>query len=84
MTPSLPRQSSMQQAGEKNSVPPSTNWNYNSSRSSSISHEDSRRNSKSKVNYFLPSFFNIYILNPSYCPLSNILSMLTNFCRRVS
>lgn len=48
MTPSLPRQSSMQQAGEKNSVPPSTNWNYNSSRSSSISHEDSRRNSKNE------------------------------------
>lgn len=69
MTPSLPRQSSIQQPGEKNSVPPSTNWNYNSSRSSSISHEDSRRNSKSKVNYFLPSFFNIYFVPLILSPL---------------
>ncbi|KAI8095753.1 hypothetical protein BDF21DRAFT_374116 [Thamnidium elegans] len=42
LTPSLPRQSSIQ--GEKNSLPPSSNWNY-TPRSSSISNDEGHRSS---------------------------------------
>jgi hypothetical protein len=46
LTPSLPRH--MPTQGEKNSLPPSNAWNY-SSRSSSISNDDSHRSSFSST-----------------------------------
>lgn len=42
LTPSLPRQGSIQ--GEKNSLPPSSNWSY-TPRSSSISNDEGHRSS---------------------------------------
>lgn len=62
MTPSLPRQGPA--LGEKNSLPPSTTWNYTNSTRSSTFNDDPHRNSRCKkkkkkvpLNYFSPSYF---------------------------
>jgi hypothetical protein len=55
-TPSLPRQGSI--VGEKNSLPPTANWNY-TSRSSSISNDDSVHRTGCK---FLCHIFSFFVL----------------------
>lgn len=58
LTPSLPRPGTIQ--GEKNSLPPSSTWSY-TSRSSSISNDDTHRSSskcKKKIPLLIiPSYF---------------------------
>lgn len=59
LTPSLPRQGPIQ--GEKNSLPPSNTWGY-TSRSSSISNDDTHRSSsKCKIKKNIP-----LLIIPSY------------------
>lgn len=78
-TPSLPRQVPIQGGAlEKNSVPPSNAWNY-TSRSSSISYDDTHRtSSKSFLSFktmkILPLSLSLF---PFSCPFLFLLSLGT-------